>query len=146
MAKNLIPQIAKMLGVEIGEIFTLKGSDGEKMSGEYMIHNNGLLYRYDEDHEWQIAAVDLMRCLNGEVTVVKLPYKPKYGEAYCTYATDDDKWVVNCKIWTDWVTEFAALKCGVVFRTREEAEAALPAKYEELTGKKWSEENEELNL
>ena len=143
MGKSLIPEIAKTLGVEMGEIFAMKADDSNMIYDEFMLDNHGLLYRPDEVIEWEIDTVFFTKLLNGEMAVVKLPYKPKYGEAYCTYATDDDKWVVNCKIWTDWVEEFTALKCGIVFRTREEAEAALPAKYEELTGRKWEAENEE---
>lgn len=143
MAKNLIPQIAKMLGVGIDDVFTLRYFGRNMIPGEFMLTKHGLFYRANKDFEWEQDRANFVGILNGNLTIEKLPYKPKYGEAYCTYATDDDKWVVNCKIWTDWVEEFTALKCGIVFRTREEAEAALPAKYEELTGRKFSGNDEE---
>lgn len=38
MAKNLIPEIAKMLGVELGEEFKIKGYDGLT----YKLTDNGL--------------------------------------------------------------------------------------------------------
>ena len=43
MSKNLIPQIAKMLGVELGEAFKVKGDD----ETTYIFTDDGLKLTYD---------------------------------------------------------------------------------------------------
>lgn len=98
MAKNLIPEIARMLGVEIGEEFKVKGR-------EYIFHfvNNGLIaYRTDGSVlPYENCLTHFLWLINGEEEIVKIPWKPKKGEDYYTFE-------------------------GWAFHTREEAESALP--------------------
>lgn len=123
MAKNLIPQIAHMLGVEIEEEFKVKGR-------EYIFHfvDNGLIaYRTDGSVlPYENCLAHFLWLINGEEEIVKLPWKPKKGEDYYTFGGSDGTWRVSQQHWTCHPFDLAVLAKGWAYRTREEAESALP--------------------
>ena len=123
MAKNLIPQIAQMLGVAIGEEFKIKGED----ELTYRFDSDGLKLTHDSGIELaQISAnVAFIDLVNGKDEIVKLPWKPKKGDAYYTFEVFRGKWVVRSLWWTGAPCNYALLDKGWVFRTKEEAEDAL---------------------
>lgn len=116
---NYIPQIAKMLGVEIGEEFT--------------INNPDLLYRFTEnklqfkapESDWENALAVMLRSLiEGEFEIVKKPWKPEPGDEWftvCTLGGLD----VNRYLWAGTEYNWMAYRLGNCYRTREEAEANL---------------------
>lgn len=127
MAKNLMPEIAKMLGVELGEEFEIKGY-------------KGLVYKFIDDElivcddkttetEYTTANMTLVSLLKGEREIVKLPWKPKREGTVWSFCIngDDDVLEVDWYVWHGDVDDLARLKAGWVYRTKEEAEAALPA-------------------
>ena len=132
MSKNLIPQIAQMLGVEVGEDFKIKGYNGQT----YRFYADGLKTRFDScpKEGWTFANAALGSLLNGEDEIIKIPWKPKKGERYWTFNVffESGKWVTTSFVWGDEVFDNAVFKVGWVFRTKEEAEAALPAVAEEM--------------
>lgn len=126
MAKNLIPQIAQMLGVELGEEFKIKGYDGLT----YKLTDNGLeLTTVDGQKTKWFDNGALNSLLKGKMEIVKLPWKPKKGEKYWGfwYSSVNDAWLVLLYTWANNPADFALYKAGWVYRTRAEAEAALPA-------------------
>ena len=132
MAKNLIPQIAKMLGVELGEEFKVKGDD----ELTYRFTNAGLKLTHDSGIELaqisaNVAFVDLVK---GTDEIVKLPWKPGKGEVFWTFNCffHGSKLEITSFIWRNEVFDNAVFKAGWAFRTRAEAEAALPDVAKEL--------------
>lgn len=122
MAKNLIPEIARMLGVEIGEEFKIKGRKG----AIYKFIVDGLLVSDDDAEKVYTAThVPLVGLVRGDIEIVKLPWKPKKGDAYYTFEVFRGKWVVRSVWWTGEPCNYALLDKGWVFRTKEEAEDAL---------------------
>lgn len=120
MSKNLIPEIAKMLGVEINKSFKLAGYDNAT-------------FRFTENRFWQENGNSceersdiLAMLLAGNEIIIKLPWKPKKGDDYFTFMLLSDKWVVRSLWWSGFPNEYALLDKGWVFRTRKEAKAALP--------------------
>lgn len=118
MAKNLIPEICKMLGVELGEEFKVEGD------------NRTYWFDLDGLHSGEYVAEDeddaiLHDLLCGKVEIVKLPWKPKKGDVYFTFEIFRGKWVVRSLWWTGAPCNYALLDKGWVFRTKEEAEDAL---------------------
>ena len=128
MSKNLIPKIAKMLGVELGE--------------EFKIGNNNVKFWFDLDglhsEEFEAADLTLYRIVRGEAEIVKMPWKPKEGTEVYTFSFTTHEynsrfcphkgvWYVTKWNWAGFPWQIAALDKGWVFPTREEAEAALPA-------------------
>lgn len=123
MAKNLIPEIAKMLGVELGEEFKIKGRKG----AIYKFIVDGLLVSDDDAEKVYTAThVPLVGLVRGDIEIVKLPWKPKKGEKYYTFELLGDKWAVRLLWWGGFPNEHALLDKGWVYHTKEEAEAALP--------------------
>lgn len=127
MSKNLIPQIAQMLGVELGEEFKVKGYD----ELTYKFASDGLKLTYDNDIEISdlTAKVAFVALLNGTDEIIKLPWKPKQDETFYTFGihATETKWVVVSVKWWDNVKNLALYKIGWIYRTQAEAEAALPA-------------------
>lgn len=128
---NLIPQIAQMLGLELGEEFKIKGR-------EYIFHfvDNGLIaYRTDGSVlPYENCLAHFLWLINGEEEIIKLPWKPKKRERYWTFNVffESGKWVTTSFVWGDEVFDNAVFKVGWVYRTREEAQAALPAVAREM--------------
>ena len=125
MAKNLIPNVCKMLGVELGEEFKIK-EYGERI---YRFDNSGLQLIYDNGvRNLNITANMALSCLlSGDIEIVKLPWKPKKGDAYYTFEIFRGKWVVRSLWWTGAPCNYALLDKGWVYRSQAEAEDALPA-------------------
>ena len=125
MSKNLIPQIAQMLGVEIGEDFKIKGY----IEPIYRFDADGLKASYSclMQKRLTFANAMLSSLLAGEVEIVKLPWKPKKGENYYTFDIFRGKWiVVRSSWWTGAPCNYALLDKGWVYHTEAEAQDALP--------------------
>lgn len=122
MSKNLFPQIAEMLNVDIGEEFKLQEIDNKI----YKIELNGFWQRTENQKCWDSmegSFFELNAILMGKRTVVKLPWKPKKGETYYTFELLNSKWIVHLLWWIDSPNEYALLDKGWVYRSQAEAEA-----------------------
>lgn len=125
MSKNLIPEIAKMLGVEICEEFKIKGYDPTCWFDLDGLHFDGWVAEDEED-----AMLHNLLC--GEAEIIKLPWKPKKGDVYFTFGLLGDKWVVRSLWWGGFPEEYALQSKGWMYRSEKEAQAALPAVAKEL--------------
>lgn len=140
MSKNLIPEIAHMLGVEIGEEFKIDTS-GDDI---FQITESGVWMRKSIDkEEWLEKPFEFVMLCNGDAEIIKLPWKPKedtevytfsfttheYNSRFCPHK---GVWYVTKWNWVGFPWQIAALDKGWVFRTRAEAEAALPAVAKEV--------------
>lgn len=135
--ENYMKQVAEMLGVELGEKFKTEYAGNESKSMFRITergceHFNGVF--------WDFAPIVLESILLGEEKVKKLPYKPKKEEMYWTYDSLRQEFFPYKTMWMNTVQDYARLKCGMVFRTEEEAIEARPRIYRELTGKEWKED------
>lgn len=123
MAKNLIPKIAQMLGVELGEEFKIKGYDGLI----YKLTDNGLeLTTVDGQKTKWFDHGALSSLLKGKMEIIKLHYRPDYRQMYWTFGLKDGIWVVVPREWEDYPAEILLADKGWTYRSKEEAEDALP--------------------
>ena len=127
MAKNYMPEIAKMLGVELGEIFKMTNYNSLYRFTERGLEFEGTAgWCLSERIEW---------LLTGRNKILKLPWQPKEGDRYYFPATD---FQYSCpETWDNHPIDFALKEAGMAFKTKEECEAALPnmrAKYLSETG------------
>lgn len=123
MAKNLIPQIAQMLSVELGEEFKIKGYDGLT----YKLTDAGLeLTTVDGQKTKWFDHGALNSLLKGKMEIVKLPWRPDYRQMYWTFGLKDGIWVVVPREWEDYPAEILLADKGWAYRSKEEAEDALP--------------------
>lgn len=117
MAKNYMADVAKMLGVELEEEFKIDGSNLI-----YKFFENGLCFRCIEG--WLPAKHQFLDLIKGEVELIKLPWQPKYNEIF--YRPWRNFTGATSEYWNNAVTDFALKEAGMIFRTAEECEAALP--------------------
>ena len=131
MAKNCMAAIAKMLGVELSEEFIIENKDRKEtvvlaMDGFHVIQPNDVL---GPDHGKLLSKV-----LQGLYELKKKPWEPKYKELY--YRPNIIYKRVSDVLWCGSALDYALKKLGMIYRTREEAEAHLAEDYERLTGRK----------
>lgn len=124
MSKNLIPEIAKMLGVEVGEEFKVKGDD----ELTYIFTDDGLKVTFAGGIEIAQTSInsDFVALVMGKDEIVKLPWKPKMYETYYSFDIIYGVLVVCSNKWTGLPYQYALLAKGWALRTKEEAKAALP--------------------
>ena len=142
---NMIPKIAEMLGVEIGEEFEVlpeNAGPGYK-SSRYRFSESRLEYsnyiHYPSETGWSPTDT-ITGLLNGKISIVKLPFEPKPEEKYYTVRFYANELVICDREFRFEMTPLADKYCGNCFRTEAEAEAHKFEVYERLTGRKWEEE------
>lgn len=130
MSRNYMPEVAKILGVEIGEEFDVFDADGEiRKYGPYEFTDEAIV-----DCVGNGADDWLLFCLlTGRYTLQKRPWRPKEGELY---------WLVTVGgllkydyFWRDSLGSLTLLNMGNCFPTKKAAKAAVPemlAKFEEI--------------
>lgn len=131
MAKNCMAAVAKLLGVELGEKFIIENADRKETvvlaaDGFHVIQPNDVV---GPDHGKLLSKV-----LQGLYEVKKKPWEPKYKETY--YRPNIIYKRVSDVLWRGSALDCALKKLGMIYRTREEAEAHFAEDYERLTGKK----------
>ncbi len=114
---NHMAEVAKILGVELGEIFEIK-------------ENPGTVYKFDKNFErllyfiddswWQARSDTIEGLIYGYNTIKRKPWKPKIGENYWVIVPDGD---ISEYAWLDSLDDNSNYKLGNCYRTREEAEA-----------------------
>ena len=124
MAKNLIPEICKMLGVELGEEFKVEGVADKTY--KFIIDELIVCGEENTNHGYVSANMMLVSLAKGDANLIKLPWKPKKGDVYFTFTLMGDKWGTHSYWWGGFPDEYALLDKGWVYRSQAEAEAALP--------------------
>lgn len=116
---NHMSEVAKMLGVELGEIFEIQIDENKTF--QFRFTENGLQCFNGKMWDEDIVA---MTCLNlllvGKYTIKHKPWKPKFGDLYWTVNGHGAIFLYH---WSDDIMDFYAYKLGNCYRTPEEAEA-----------------------
>ena len=117
--ENLWETIAKARGVAIDEVFKWQGS-------KYKITKyDGLLVL-----EWSWVMSDRTSdFIKGVGKIERLPFRPQRTEVYYTIIHNTATVSYH---WADTTADYERLIAGVVFRTREEAEAYIPTWIERI--------------
>lgn len=124
---NLIPQIAQILGVELGEKFKVESRGGSKYICNFTVEGLFVHDSFLQDGNNGIYDNELLaHIVCGDVKVTKLPWKPKESDIFYTFDFTYGKWGVKPDMWAGAPCDYALLGKGWVYRTRAEAEAALP--------------------
>lgn len=140
MAKNYMADVAKIFGLELEEEFNIE-SRGKTI---YKLTEKGLfalsiLNGWEKYEDFLLAAL-----LCGELTIKKLPWKPKKGDKYYLvyWLKNSDGWVISvtCERYDEsFPSDNLRVDVGNCFKTYEEAEAAKYEVFKRLTGKDWNE-------
>ena len=135
---NLEKDVAKLImdayGLQDGERFHIQYKNNVVKECHYMFEDKTLKYQgvfsntpYDASHK---TFEDI---IYGRAEIIKIPWKPKLGECYWTYyVPDGSDWEASFSVWGDAVLDLCRYKCGIVFRTEEEALKNLESKKKEL--------------
>lgn len=131
MSKNYMPEVAKMLGLEIGEEFDILYKDGTATElGPFKFTNETILdCDGDELQCWRLCCL-----LTGDYTIQKRPWRPKEGEDYY-YIRSTDGFLSRSTFHSVDADDLALLNMGNCFPTEEAAETAVPEmleKFEEI--------------
>lgn len=70
--QSLMPKIAELLGVEIGEVFKVQSPEGKIYEMDYMI-DTGALYEREDGGLWYVDYYTLRCLLNGTEKLIRLP-------------------------------------------------------------------------
>ena len=108
---NHMPEVAKMLGVEIGEEFEIN-----KQDGVFVLCYDGLLHT----QSGFMCNELLYSLLFGKYTIKCKPWKPKEGESYYVVETNG---FIGVEEWWAETIDMNYYKLGNCYRTEEEAEA-----------------------
>lgn len=136
MNNNLMPEVAKLLGVEIGEKFSIQGLDRGPERFEAMLTETGLVLPNFKALNDGGDNTYLAELLKGNLEYEKLPWEPKEGDMY--YILNTNALFIESFMWGNSTFDYAAKNMGIIYRTKAEAEAHLEEDYERLTGKKLS--------
>lgn len=135
MSKNIIPKIAEMLNLELGEEFKIDTSCNDI----FKITESGVWMRKSIDkEEWLEKPFEFVMLCNGDAEIIKLPWKPKEGESFYTFTAAYGEWSVSLDVWAEEPCNYALLDKGWIYRTKKEAKAALPAVLKELNERRKS--------
>jgi len=121
--ENLWEMIAKARWVKLDEEF-LYSLDG----AEYKYRINGKGLEMYEDGQWYPSSRS-NAFIRGEGKTERLPFRPERAEVYYTIIHNTATVSYH---WADTTTDYERLIAGVVFRTREEAEAYIPTWQERI--------------
>ena len=147
---NIIPELCELLGVEVEEEFYLADlKDGhlhicQKQPTKYRFSNERVFeYFLPSSNKWSVTTA-FFGILTGECKIIKLPFEPKDGEFYATIRCIADALVVCERVFrynelTCWADKYS----GNCFRTVADAEPEKYAVFENLTGRKWEDRNED---
>lgn len=139
MAKNLMPEIIKMIGVEYGERFKLRIAGKESCeAGLSFFTERGNLMWISSHNEVSESNDEIFNILSGFYEVVKLPWEPKNCDDY--YILNVETGRIECYSWGATTFDLAVKSLGIIYRTEEEAKAHMSEDYERLTGEKLEEQ------
>ena len=88
MRKNYMAEVAKLLGVELGESFKITSDTQGDYPGDYQnyyrLTENNCFETSADGVEWKttIAVVLLKHILMGDIRIVKLPWRPSRDDVY----------------------------------------------------------------
>ena len=125
MRKNYMAEVAKLLGVELGESFKIADDIFGEHPKYYRFAENVCLEASKDGVNWETADVEVLEdILIGDVRIIKLPWKPREGEKYYVpriIIQPEDRYY--CYYWDNSGVDIKRYDMGLVCKTPEEAVA-----------------------
>ena len=123
MAKNYMQDVARMLGLELEEEFKYRDYNNLDYYGK--ITDKGVYIRSEVKKDWRYDGTVLQEILTGLCKIEKLPWQPRKGEVYCRPEEGFED--IAFDNWGNHPIDFALKEACMIFKTKAECEAALPA-------------------
>lgn len=124
---NHMAEVAKILGVELGEVFRIvivyENGDEYKYRNYYRLTEKGGIEVSDDNITWDIdIAGVLMWLLLGNTRIVKLPWKPQEDERYYTpFIATNPRNMYDEFYWENDDVDIERYRMGLVCKTSVEA-------------------------
>ena len=122
---NYMAEVAKLLGVELGESFKItsdtQGDYPSDYQNYYQFTENNCFETSVDGVKWETATVIVLRgILMGDVRIIKLPWRPSRGDVYyMPSVTSIGKYIKL--FWTGSRNDEGSYQQGLVLRTKKEA-------------------------
>lgn len=135
---NYMTEVAKMFGVELGEIFKVTDDDSGKYHNYYRFTEKKGIEVSEDNVKWEVdtaGALVLQWLLIGVARIVKLPWKPQEDEKYYVpnIATTPTYMYVE-HYWLNEDIDMKRYRMGLVCKTKEEATAMTKKMLMVVTG------------
>lgn len=123
MSKIYLEEVAKILGVELGEPFKLTDDIHGDYYRYYQFTDKKGLETSVDGVKWETATAIVLRgILMGDIRIVKLPWKPRKCEKYyIPYISTKQKGMYVSYYWTDDDINIEHYRMRLVCKTPEEA-------------------------
>ena len=125
---NYMPEVAKMLGVELGEEFEVVCPNEPNHYTSAVLRENGIdLIKTNiiVPSPWNVYC--LLGLLKGDFFIKHKPWKPHTDDTY--YFVDEDG-IVCEDVWLDVSDDILLYKCGNCYKTHAEASQHIDKWYE----------------
>lgn len=121
MRKNYMAEVAKLLGVELGESFKITSDTQGDYQNYYRFTENNCFETSVDGVKWETATVIVLKyILMGDTRIVKLPWKPKYDEEYYIPSISNT-FGYNKFYWRGDDSDDKYYNLGLIFKSKEEA-------------------------
>ena len=126
MRKNYMAEVAKLLGVELGEPFKITSDTQGDYPGVYQNYyrftENNCIEFSDDGVEWKttITAVLLKHIFVGDIRIIKLPWKPQKNDTYYMPTVTSTGKCIKL-FWTGSKNDEYSYQQGLVYKTSREA-------------------------
>ena len=124
MSKNHMAEVAKILGVELGEPFKITSGIQDDYQSYYRFTESSGIEISDDGITWKMTSVAtlLKYLLMGDIRIVKLPWKPREGEKYYVPRIAIRPYDRHyCYYWDNSGVDIKRYDMGIVCKTPEEA-------------------------
>ena len=124
---NHMEEVAKMFGVELGEVFKITDDDRGKYHNYYRFTEKKGIEVSEDNVKWEANTTEVLVLkwlLIGVARIVKLPWKPRKGEKYyIPYISTQQKGMHVTYYWNNDHIDIEHYRMGLVCKTPEEAVA-----------------------
>lgn len=136
--KNYMPQVAKMLGVEVEQTFKIKGWYADAPDDSvYKFTENDFCFYNEETGVWE-GSLRYTDIIDGGAVIIEIPFEPKNGKRYYMFTFSGGEFYLAETVFDEYcIVDLTNVYCGNCFGTKEEAQKHKVEIYEKLTGRKW---------
>ena len=123
MRKNYMAEVAKLLGVELGESFKITSDTHGDYQNYYRFTENNCFETSVDGVKWETATVIVLRgILMGDIRIIKLPWKPQKDEKYYIPCINiNPVHMYDEYYWNNDNIDIGYYRMGLVCKTSEEA-------------------------
>lgn len=120
---NHMAEVAKLLGVELGESFKIVDNNSGKYHNYYRLTEEKGIEVSDDNANWEMAIAGVLKwLLMGDARIIKLPWKPSHGDKYWTPTVNNVEMSAFESRWSNSDNDYYRYEHGFICRTKEEAD------------------------